>query len=104
MQPQPTVGGRTFNVRQTHHNAAVTSFAMRQVVRTEHLQRVALLKGGAMPGLNHIHNELQWRRYLKAQYGHVWKVHFAKKSNGAWRSVKYPGRYQKYNDINTAIY
>lgn len=104
MQPQRTASGRTFNVRQTHHNAAVTPFAMRLVVRTEHLHCVELLKGGVMPGLNHIHNELQWRRYLKAQYAHDWKVHFAKKSNGAWHSVKYPGRYRKYKDINTAIY
>ncbi|PIJ47708.1 hypothetical protein BOM23_24510, partial [Erwinia sp. OLMDLW33] len=39
--------------------------------------------------------ERQWRRYLKAQYGRHRKVHFAKKTRGAWHSVKYLGRYLK---------
>lgn len=39
--------------------------------------------------------ERQWRRYLKAQYGRHWKVHFAKKTRGAWHSVKYLVRYLK---------
>jgi hypothetical protein len=33
--------------------------------------------------------------YLQAQYQRHWKVHFAKKTSGAWRSVKYLGRYLK---------
>ncbi|RAP71798.1 transposase, partial [Candidatus Erwinia dacicola] len=45
------------------------------------------------PGLGHIRDERQWRRYLQAQYGRYWKVHFAKKTRGAWHSVKYLGRY-----------
>ncbi len=50
---------------------------------------------GALPGLGHIRDERQWRRYLQAQYQRYWKVHFAKKTQGAWRSVKYLGRYLK---------
>nr|WP_209280617.1 hypothetical protein [Candidatus Erwinia dacicola] len=44
---------------------------------------------GLLPGLGHIRDERQWRRYLQAQYGRYWKVHFAKKIRGAWHSVKY---------------
>jgi hypothetical protein len=50
---------------------------------------------GSLPGFAHIRDERQWRRYLKAQYGRYWKVHFAKKTRGAWRSVKNLGRYLK---------
>ncbi|WP_269154114.1 transposase [Serratia bockelmannii] len=32
---------------------------------------------------------------MHAQYRRAWKVHFAKKTRDAWRSVKYPGRYLK---------
>ena len=32
---------------------------------------------------------------MSAQYQRHWKVHFAKKTRGAWRSVKYLGRYLK---------
>ncbi|PNM27162.1 IS91 family transposase [Yersinia enterocolitica] len=53
------------------------------------------IKPGSLPGLGHIRDETQWRRYLKAQYGRYWKVHFAKKTRGAWHSVKYLGRYLK---------
>lgn len=35
---------------------------------------------GMLPGLGHIRDERQWRRYLQAQYGRYWKVHFAKKT------------------------
>ncbi len=42
-----------------------------------------------------IRNEDRWHRYLHAQYRRAWKVHFAKKTRGAWRSVKYLGRYLK---------
>nr|WP_237446174.1 transposase [Serratia marcescens] len=48
-----------------------------------------------LPGLGHIRNEDRWHRYLHAQYRRAWKVHFAKKTRGAWRSVKYLGRYLK---------
>lgn len=47
------------------------------------------------PGLGHIRSEGRWHRYLHAQYRRCWKVHFAKKTRGAWRSVKYLGRYLK---------
>jgi len=50
---------------------------------------------GTLPGHGHIRNEKQWNRYLQAQYQRHWKVHFAKKPRGAWRSVKYLGRYLK---------
>ncbi|MFT2793910.1 IS91 family transposase, partial [Serratia sp. T13T92] len=47
----------------------------------------------SLPGFGHIRNEERWYRYLHAQYRRAWKVHFAKKTRGAWRSVKYLGRY-----------
>jgi len=50
---------------------------------------------GSLAGFGHIRDERQWRRYLRAQYQRYWKVHFAKKTRGAWRSVKYLGRYLK---------
>ncbi|PNK88331.1 IS91 family transposase [Serratia odorifera] len=50
---------------------------------------------GTLPNLGHIRDEKQWKRYLQAQYRRHWKVHFAKKTRGAWRSVKYLGRYLK---------
>ncbi|WP_273908724.1 transposase, partial [Enterobacter bugandensis] len=31
-----------------------------------------------------------------------WKVHFAKKTRGAWRSVKYLGRYLKRPPVSAA--
>ncbi len=55
----------------------------------------ARINPGALPGLGHIRNEDRWYRYLHAQYRRCWKVHFAKKTRGAWRSVKYLGRYLK---------
>ncbi|KKF35901.1 IS91 family transposase [Erwinia tracheiphila] len=50
---------------------------------------------GKLPNLGHIRDEKQWKRYLQAQYQRHWKVHFAKKTRGAGRSVKYLGRYLK---------
>jgi hypothetical protein len=50
---------------------------------------------GSLPGMGHIRDETQWRRYLKAQFGRYCKVHFAKKTRGAWCSVNYLGRYLK---------
>ncbi|MFB9085285.1 transposase [Erwinia tracheiphila] len=50
----------------------------------------ARIMPGMLPGLGHIRDERQWRRYLKAQYGRHWKVHFAKKTRGAWHSLKIP--------------
>nr|WP_209280549.1 hypothetical protein [Candidatus Erwinia dacicola] len=38
----------------------------------------AQIMPGMLPGLGHIRDERQWRRYLQAQYGRYWKVHFAK--------------------------
>uniref|UniRef100_UPI0015E837C2 transposase n=1 Tax=Klebsiella pneumoniae TaxID=573 RepID=UPI0015E837C2 len=61
-----------------------------------------------MPELEHIRDKTQRQRYPQAQYGRRWKVHFAKKIRGAWRSVKYLGRYlstrlcQRRNSGSTA--
>lgn len=41
-------------------------------------------------------------RYLQAQYRRRWKVHFAKKTRGAWPSVKYLGRYLKRPPVSAA--
>lgn len=57
---------------------------------------------GNLPGLGHIRDERQWRRYLQAQYGRRWKVHFAKKTRGAWRCVKYLGRYLKRPPVSAS--
>ncbi|MBD8109500.1 IS91 family transposase, partial [Erwinia persicina] len=57
---------------------------------------------GMLPGLGHIRDERQWRRYLQAQYGRYWKVHFAKKTRGAWHSVKYLGRYLKRPPVSAS--
>ncbi|MEN4758110.1 transposase [Pantoea agglomerans] len=54
------------------------------------------------PGLGHIRDERQWRRYLQAQYGRYWKVHFAKKTRGDWHSVKYLGRYLKRPSVSAS--
>nr|WP_260617095.1 transposase [Klebsiella oxytoca] len=39
---------------------------------------------------------------MQAQYGRRWKVHFAKKTHGAWRSAKYRGRYLKRPPVSAA--
>lgn len=57
---------------------------------------------GSLPGYGHLRDEKQWRRYLDAQYGRYWKVHFAKKTHGAWRSVKYLGRYLKRPPVSAS--
>ncbi|XYK50601.1 IS91 family transposase [Serratia bockelmannii] len=62
----------------------------------------AQINPGALPGLGHIRNEGRWHRYLHAQYRRAWKVHFAKKTRGAWRSVKYLGRYLKRPPVATS--
>ncbi|BBJ69775.1 hypothetical protein ECC18A13_p10170 (plasmid) [Enterobacter sp. 18A13] len=36
-----------------------------------------LINPGSLPGLGHIRDKKQWQRYLQAQYGRRWKVHFA---------------------------
>ncbi|WGM12839.1 hypothetical protein QE197_23190 (plasmid) [Arsenophonus nasoniae] len=41
-----------------------------------------LINPGLLPGLGHIRDKKHWRRYLRAQYGRYWKVHFAKKRKG----------------------
>ncbi|MGK6038296.1 IS91 family transposase, partial [Klebsiella pneumoniae] len=61
-----------------------------------------LINPGSLPGLGHIRDKKQWQRYLQAQYGRRWKVHFAKKTRGAWRSVKYLGRYLKRPPVSAA--
>lgn len=61
-----------------------------------------LINPGSLPGLGHIRDKKQWQRYLQAQYGRRWKVHFAKKTRGAWRSVKYLGRYLKRLPVSAA--
>lgn len=61
-----------------------------------------LINPGSLPGLGHIRDNRQWQRYLQAQYGRRWKVHFAKKTRGAWRSVKYLGRYLKRPPVSAA--
>ncbi|USS96937.1 transposase (plasmid) [Serratia symbiotica] len=55
-----------------------------------------------LPGLGHIRDEREWRRYLQAQYGRYWKVHFAKKTWGSWHSVKYLGRYLKRPPVSAS--
>ncbi|VFS14887.1 transposase [Enterobacter cancerogenus] len=61
-----------------------------------------LINPGGLPGLGHIRDKKQWQRYLQAQYGRRWKVHFAKKTRGAWRSIKYLGRYLKRPPVSAA--
>ncbi|NJD86349.1 hypothetical protein EWM60_20485, partial [Candidatus Erwinia dacicola] len=43
---------------------------------------------GMLPGLGHLRDERPWRRYLQAQYGRYWKVHFAKKSRGVELEIR----------------
>ena len=38
-----------------------------------------LINPGGQPGLGHIRDKKQWGRYLEAQYGRRWKVHFARR-------------------------
>ncbi|QBY45757.1 IS91 family transposase [Arsenophonus nasoniae] len=61
-----------------------------------------LINPGLLPGLGHIRDKKHWRRYLRAQYGRYWKVHFAKKTKGAWHSVKYLGRYLKRPPVSAS--
>ncbi|WP_267921500.1 transposase [Erwinia tracheiphila] len=61
-----------------------------------------LINPGSLPGLGHIRDNRQWQRYLQAQYRCRWKVHFAKKTRGAWQSVKYLGRYLKRPPVPAA--
>ncbi|ENT7860482.1 transposase [Salmonella enterica] len=61
-----------------------------------------LINPGRLPGLGHIRNKKQWRWYLQAQYGRCWKVHFARKPRGAWRRVRYLGRYLKRPPVSAA--
>lgn len=55
----------------------------------------AIINPARLPGFGHLRDKRQWGRYLEAQYQRYWKVHFAKKTRGAWRNVKYIGRYLK---------
>ena len=62
----------------------------------------ARIMPGMLPGLGHIRDERRWHRYLQAQYGRYWKVYFAKKTRGAWHSVKYLGRYLKRPPVSAS--
>jgi len=55
-----------------------------------------------LPGMGHIRDERQWWRYLQAQYGRYWKVHFVKNIRGSWPSVKYLGRYLKRPPVSAS--
>ncbi|WGM18153.1 transposase (plasmid) [Arsenophonus nasoniae] len=59
-----------------------------------------LINPGLLPGLGHIRDKKHWRRYLRAQYGRYWKVHFAKKNER--HSVKYLGRYLKRPPVSAS--
>lgn len=72
--------------------------AVTEVLRDNHEQ----INPGGLPGCGHIRDEKQWRRYLRAQWQRYWKVHFAKKAHGAWRSVKYLGRYLKRPPVSAS--
>jgi hypothetical protein len=61
-----------------------------------------LINHDSLPRLRHIREKKQWQRYLQAQYERHWKVHFAKKTRGAWRCVKYLGRYLKRPPVSAA--
>ncbi|MFP2470822.1 transposase [Pseudescherichia vulneris] len=39
---------------------------------------------------------------MEAQYQRHWKIHFAKKTRGAWRNVKYIGRYLKRPPVSAS--
>ncbi|BET80831.1 Transposase [Edwardsiella anguillarum] len=61
-----------------------------------------LINHGFLPGLEYMRDNKQRQRYLQAQYGHNLKVHFAKKTQGAWHSVKYLSRYLKRPPVSAA--
>ncbi|CCI78518.1 unnamed protein product [Klebsiella pneumoniae subsp. rhinoscleromatis SB3432] len=58
---------------------AVEEIWQSSVIRLLRPSHVRIMPG-MLPGLDHIRDELQWRRYMQAQYGRYWKVHFAKKT------------------------
>ncbi|QBY45950.1 Putative transposase (plasmid) [Arsenophonus nasoniae] len=60
------------------------------------------LQPNKLPGFGHIRNYQTWCRYLNAQFQRYWKVHFAKKTRGAWHNVKYLGRYLKRPPISAS--
>nr|WP_223272814.1 transposase [Serratia quinivorans] len=59
----------------------------------------ACITPGPPPDLGHTRNEDRRYRYLHAQYHRAWKPHVAKKTRGAWRSVKYLGRSLKRSPV-----
>ena len=61
-----------------------------------------LVNPASLPGLGHIRDKKQWQRYLQAQYGRYWKVHFAKKTKGRGTRVKYLGRYLKRPPVSAS--
>ena len=60
------------------------------------------LQPNKLPGFGHIRDYPTWCRYLNAQFQRYWKVHFAKKTRGAWHNVKYLGRYLKRPPISAS--
>ncbi|MDI9095471.1 transposase [Morganella morganii] len=57
------------------------------------------LQPDTLLGFGHIRDYPTWCRYLNAQFQRYWKVHFAKKTRGAWHNEKYLGRYLKQPPI-----
>lgn len=55
-----------------------------------------LIIPGSLPGLGYIRDKKQWQRYLQAQYGRRWKVHFTKES------LKYLGQSLKRPPVSAA--
>lgn len=53
------------------------------------------LQPNKLPAFGHIPDYPTGCRYLNAQFQRDWKVHFAKKTWGAWHNVKYLDRYLK---------
>ncbi|MEX9996895.1 IS91 family transposase [Providencia vermicola] len=60
------------------------------------------LQPNTLPGFGHIRDYPTWCRYLNAQFQRYWKLHFAKKTRGAWHNVKYLGRYLKRPPISAS--
>jgi hypothetical protein len=60
------------------------------------------LQPNTLPGFGHIRDYPTWCRYLNAQFKRYWKLHFAKKTRGAWHNVKYLGRYLKRPPISAS--
>ncbi len=53
-------------------------------------------------GHEHIRDFMEWNRFLEVQYQRCWKVHMAKKTQGAHRNTKYIGRYLKRPPVSAS--